>query len=401
MLRYDHVDGPIELALEFESASARESFLSTNGALLHDMAMTAADPRCDDALLHVALQGSLLWLACIRRLDGKWRGQIIARELERSTDPTSPPLAVKNFLAGPREKQSRKVIHFLKDGEAGLGLPESFPLFLEADLAAAGHERRAVIKVDRSASWFLFIPIEQLAIAQVNRPVAWFVEWVATDKSFQTVLAERVELHRGLQDAECLLRHTVVILNTYEKADFTAEILELTDRAENLLGLLADVPFQIDGGEEELTLRVLRNPGLEELEAALRDPRTRFLLADFHTEEGVWHLGGGKGSFDLNRFEPGSLSHIQLFQVYHCHSMRNPSADCFHGSAVERLLRAGARRVEGSPFIENYVSYLERLVSFVSGHPALNFVMKLQAAVQGLDLARLLEKFSSRSIANN
>ena len=397
MLRHEHIDGGFKLGLEFESSEVRDRFLSGYCELLQDLSKTAADPQCDDALLHVSSLDSRLWIVCVHRMDGEWTGQVFARKNEAGIGAGSSPPVVTTFLAEPRETQCKEVLQFLTDEASGLGLPVSFPLLQEAELVAAGSDRRILVKVDPTASWFLFVPIEQLAILKAAKSVGWTVEWVATAKTFRTTLSERIELHKGIEDAEGLLRHTVVILNTYEKADFTAQILELTDRVESLLGLLTGVPFQIDGAEKELALRVVRNPGASELEAILRDPQTRFLLADFHTEKGQWQLGASKGSFDLNAFEEGSLSHIQLIQVFHCHSMLNPSASSFYGSAVDTLLRAGARRVEGSPFIENYVSYITRLVSFVSGHPALNFVMGIQASLKGLDLAVLLENISAKS----
>jgi hypothetical protein len=388
------VHGPeLEMALAFETESFALIFRAQHAAIVTDLALACSDPGSGDAFLWLGTDRSSLWLLCVTRHDSLWEGQAIERPYVDFLDVRTAPSAIREFRRRPNREQAKRVLEFLRDKTQGLGLSRTFPLFTEAEAVIAGQERRLTVKLEPGCEWFVLVPIEYLATSRLNRPVAWHVEWIATAKTFVRNLQERNQIANEISDLPIFLRHAVVILNTYRIAGFDERLIRATERVSTLLSLLKNVNVQIGGQIESFSLRAFLNPTATEIGAILHDPSTWFVLADFHVENGTWQLGDEHGEFPVKSLASDSLRHVRLLRIFHCNSMLDHAGGTgFQDSIVSVLLRAGAMRVEGSPFVENYIVFLRQLVRFIVNHPSLRVVLLGQSMAQEADLDRLFNE---------
>jgi hypothetical protein len=202
--------------------------------------------------------------------------------------------------------------------------------------------------------------------------------WIVTERTFCEVIQNRKDLVALLEDAESLIRGTVVVLNTYQhfrEAPDAELVAAGTSTAETILAQLQDVPFP----EETLSLRWLKNPSRDELTESLLNRQTRAFIANFESGEGQWELGESAMPsdgpyFDLAPFQD-QLSHIQLMRVFHCHSLFSPFvAATFPAIGMKpadrttiarQLLFTQAQFVEGATMEETYLEFIAFLFQFL------------------------------------
>jgi len=376
-----------EILLAFESPASRNWFVEAHISRLMDLTAVCDDAGSGDAFLWLLADVEHLWLLNVARRNNKWAGVVLKRKRINLADSVT----MKAFMRRPTDENARNVIYLLVDMESGLELPKSLPLFAELATWARSTPPRLTIKLEPGCEWFLFVPLDHVSVDGRANEVSWAVEWVVTAKSLTRNHLERKQMVHELSELRTLLRHTVLVINTYPH--FEERWLEATGRVRALLRYLCDVEIQVGREFETHSLRVLVNPAAAEIEQMLRDPNTWYVFAAFHVESGVWQLGGDGGRFPLDQFEKGSLAHIRLMRVYHCNSLFDPANPmAIHDSIAGVLLRAGAARAEGSAFVENFPAFLRAVVGFVAEHPSLRLVLEQQLACEGSDLSQLLSQ---------
>jgi hypothetical protein len=249
--------------------------------------------------------------------------------------------------------------------------------------------RMLLVKVDEGQSWLLRVPLPLF----IRRSMPGFeayesIQWIVTDRTFAQVVGYRRDLIALLEDAESLIRGTVVVLNTYPhlRQALDAELVVAgTTVAETILGQLQNVPFP-DG---QVSLRWLKNPGHDALTEALLNPDTRVFIADFESGSGEWELGESATRSEDEYFDLAPLhdrlSHIKLMRVFHCYSIFSPAAGATIGmkpadrsTIARQLLLAHAQFVEGATMKESYLEFLAFLFQFLMCG-SLNFILRGRA----------------------
>ena len=344
------VGSQCSIRIAFEDEPSLQAFVDDCWTVLVDIATTAAS-ESSGVLAWVGKRGANLWFLSIKCSDlGAWHGMAALRRVQTSALEivSSEPFAA--FARFPTRANARHVFDFVTSSESGLRIPAGFPTFQPLGIAPSASLVRATIKIDRGNEWFLLMPIE------IEGRVS--ADWITTGKTFIRASAERRQVERELSDLANVLKHTVVIINTYPH--FDEGCAEATRAVVEILKLLEHVDLQPNDGVGGL--RWYLNPASSTVERILRDEATRYVVADFHVEDGRWHTGGG-GTVSVESFLPGALAHVRLLRVFHCNSVFDPARlDSLGDSIASNLLRAGAGRVEGSCLRESYVSFLEEVV---------------------------------------
>ena len=363
------------LALRFEEETVLQSFLARCEGAFVDMLLASVICRqTEDYLwiepdlqgcfwvLAVCFGGSAPYSALVRRgpIDAEDLLTAFSDHAETYGDPTR--YAPRRFAeAGYR---------FLKDG---LGLPEDFPLFTGSPDAV--RDRRLTVRAPRSERWPLLIPFDEFSRhGGLGGFVAYqSVSWITTGKSFVQNAIESMHLSVVFDDPVSFLPNAVFIINDYDEFYLhepdAGTVREATRLALDVLSLFEEI--RVSGGEV-IRLRYHYNPSAATTIGVLRDLRTRYLIANFHTESGRWKVGGctaGASRPDvlLDGLPAGVLSHIRLMRVYHCQSIGLLGLGGAGPSLVDTLLDLGALRVDGSPMQEDYLDFLHAVLQILCG----------------------------------
>ena len=388
------LQGDSQFALRFEDEGALGDFLANEMPTLADLASYCGSERPGETVLYATGNDTHIWLSCVYEDKHRWLGCAVRRprfEDESDGVPAWPEIA--SFCASPNERRANKLWDRLVDSSRGLALPPDFPALM-AELPSAGYERRMTVKLGPSVQWLVLMPFDLIARRRAG-PMACIkeIEWIVTTKSLVKSAAERAEMIRDLSDVACLISHTVVILNDYGHHD--ADCHRATWLMTEILSLLSRVDLQLGGHIEAKTLRCIRNPTAGQLKAVLRSADTWYLFAGFHVEDGCWQLGGDGGTFAFDWLADGDLSHIRMLRAYHCNSVFDPEQPVFSGHSINaRLLRAGARRVEGSTLRETHFTYIAHLLAVLCSSPGMQLLLHGASMERGKDLPAMLNDLS-------
>lgn len=303
---------------------------------------------------------------------GYWEGMLTKCSRQPSLDVDFWIMASER---DKRKQAARKLFNSLIDKE-GLRLPKSFPFCSNALIPSQSRHRQLTIKVHPSELWFLLFPIDHFCQFEYGRFSLYKgVEWIITaEKTFIQNMYERMWIHDELQDIKNFLKHSVIILNTYQHFDQEPVVKEKWSQGTNLLTGLLSLLENVEIEGEVVSLRWYLNPDEDDIRSELRNTNTWYFLADFHAENGKWQTGKGKWiSFDS--LEKGTLSHIRLMRVFHCHSLGPADISGSHTPIVARLLDAGARRVEGNIMEESYLDHLCSLLGLLCQAEGLELIL--------------------------
>ncbi|MFX0198577.1 MAG: hypothetical protein ACFFCW_20850 [Candidatus Hodarchaeota archaeon] len=294
-----------------------------------------------------------------------------------------------------RKLAARRLFNSLTEKE-GLSLPNNFP-FCSYNLTSSKPRcRQLTIKINPSELWFLSFPIDHFCRFKYGGFSPYKeVEWIITaDKTFVQNIYERIQIRNELRDIRNFLKHSVIILNTYQFFDKEPIVKEKwregTELVKEILSLFQDI--KVD--EEILSLRWHLNPGKGKVSSELLDSKTWYFFGDFHTENGKWQCGKDEWmSFDS--FQKGTLYHIRLMRVFHCHSIGKIDVCGIHPSVVPSLLSAGAMRAEGSIMEENYLDYLCSLLSLSIQTQGLRPVLLGKCLEKKIDFNNIIKRTES------
>ena len=341
-----------------------------------------------------------VWIFGIVWSNEYWEGMLVERK-RLDTLPTD------YFLTAERDKKEHATELFLllKSKEEGLGLPDSFPFCSDGLILNLLRHRQLTIKVHPSELWFLLFPIDHFCRFQYGQFSSYKeVEWIVTSKSFIQNTYERFQIQKELSDIEKLLKHSVVIINTYPYFDSLPEAREKcregTAFVVEILNHFQDIEFDTEEGLEVLSLHWYLNPTKDKIFQLLRDDDIWYFFADFHVKNGMWQLGLGPSDstsieFSLNSLKEDDLKHIRLMRVFHCHSVFDPYDSTGEASITRLLLDAGALRVEGSMMDEDYFDYLCSLLYLFCHGEGLQFILMGQCLEKGINFSDTLKRVNN------
>ena len=337
--------------------------------------------------------------------DETWEGMLV--------EATRQPNLARDFWLLDTEEGERyrrsfaRQLHNSLTHRSGLGLPADFPIFSYKFACNDPHTRQLTIKVDPSELWFLLLPIDHFCRYQYPGFSQYReVEWIITrEKTFIQNTLERWSIHEGLRDVRNFLNHSVIVLNTYSHFYQEAAIRESVEEGTNLVIEILSLLQNVQVEHEVTSIRWYLNPTRDEIIQELLNHYTRYFFANFHAENGVWQTGEGRRASWLKEpiiqlecgwdfLKEGSLSHISLMRVFHCHSLIDPYVTGVHPSIVVLLLHAGARRVEGSVMEENYLDYLCSLLHLFSQPKGLNLVLMGKCLERGVDFIQTMRRIN-------
>ena len=383
-----------DLAIAFEAPEMLAAFVHSHWVELLDLAVANATRLApDEDLLWVGGDKLRSWVLFFTTSNAGRLAEVVSRPpFVDFSDGLYRRLDLSNFVDSPGASAAQHVFEVFRDSHDGLALPETFPLLLPGDTSSSTEAKRLVIKLQRSAFWFLKVPMDYFAQHKGFGRISSYaeIEWVVTGKSLCRVAQERANITRELSNLSNLLRHSVFIINTY--SHFDEQCTTATEPELEVLRLFDSVNVQEGGAIETLHLRYFFNPGVDEVEEILKDPDTWFVFADFHVECSTWALGVTQGLFDLECFERNSLSHVRLMRIYHCNSIFDSyDPEALGETIVNKLLSAGATRVEGSVVKENYLSFLREVVRILLGTSGARPIVAGQCLVEGKSFKDLIQ----------
>jgi hypothetical protein len=386
----------LEIRLVSQSGSWSR-FLGTHFSRLVDLVLARVLLRLEqeDFLLVQPSAPGKVWILSLMSGDGGLKGQLVERDVPPTIDTSS-------LIENEADQRS--------------ALEELFAVFKEwlgddfsraASKASAG-KKLLSIKVDSAALWFLRFPLSAFCHLGYGGLAAYRdVEWIVTEKGFLRSCHERMVAEKELLDLSSVVRHSVVILNEYQKHD-SKLCKSGTDLVVQLLSSLQGV--QLHTGTT--SLRWYRNPSGPQVRGILLEPETHYFFADFESSGGQWEPGQGEyQSWDRGRSQQrliseGSpdqegitfegldhrLQHVRLMRVFHCNSIFDPymvlidgrePAD--HHSIVRRLLDCGVQRVEGGMTEESYCDYLCSLIYLFYRAEHFRFALRFKLLEGGID----------------
>jgi hypothetical protein len=251
-----------------------------------------------------------------------------------------------------------------------------FAAWSRSTIEPGAGERILLVKVDEWQSWFLRVPLTLFVRRSLSGLDSYeSLSWIVTDRTFADVIQNRSDLIALFEDAEALIRGTVVAINTYPHLRLNADaelVATGTLTAETILGQLQNVPFP-DG---KVSLRWLKNPSRDEVTEALLNTETKVFVANLETGSGEWELGESPARSEEEYFDlaplQNRLSHIKLMRVFHCNSIFSRFGAATTGmkpadrsTVVRQLLLTGAQFVEGATMQEPYLEFLAFLFQFL------------------------------------
>lgn len=387
----------ITFVVHFESAALAGEFERAHFTDLLDLTLACVHDDSGHGILWAAANDSRLWLLSGARRGDHWQAFVIARHPANLLREEPAADRLRKFLKCPVLGYARPVLELLEDETIGLGLPRMLPLF-EAISTQMGARPRLTVKLSANCEWLLLFPLEFMSAQSSQFQAAWDIEWIATAKSCTRNVRERQRISAELADLPTLLAHTAIILNPdyphFRQEHGYARWSQITEHVLSMLSFLQAVDIQVGSAYQRHCLRVLISPDAQTVERVLRDSNTWYVIANFHVENGRWMVGE-QVPFTLDRFAPGSLAHLRLLRIYHCHSMfvTGDHPELWQ-SVVGTLLRAGAMRVEGSAFYESYSAFLRQLVRLLTSEHGLRPIVDWQCYAAGIDWAKLLKELA-------
>lgn len=266
------------------------------------------------------------------------------------------------------------------------------------------------VKVHGNEHWFMRFPLPmfvQMELGSFARHAS--CQWIVTPRTFAEVAARQKDAESRLSNTWEFLRHSRVLINTYQAHAGAANARQLQaalDLVVRLLGYLQRVSL-LEGGE--VSLRWSQNPSPQEVLDTLLDGTTRFVFANFEARGGVWTTGdstagaAAPGVVDVGSLK-GRLAHVLLLRVFHCHSLFSP----FRGeedpvsarTLGHALLESGALFVEGSITEEPQMGYYCTLLHTLLGRNDIRMLLYLQAMQGGLDYGETMEE-ANRILVDN
>ena len=345
----------------------------------------------------------LAWILGIVRNTQSYRGMLVKRKI--------PLLNPDYFLSGIHDRENRaEELH----GSFKSWLGSDFPFCSESVESA---HQLLTVKVNPGSTWFLLFPLSHFCqfkygyFKRCQEP-----EWIVTNKNFVQNTLERLQMEKELNNAEMILRHSTIILNTY--SHWESKVVDTAqtglDLMMEILVCFKDVCFQVF---EPIFLRWYINPTYNDVFNELINPDTWYFFADFHVNDGSWQIGDGKKhSWMSQRISDSNnekkfihlndgldLSHKRLMRVFHCESVfeagtyyTNGSEPADAHSIARRLLDYGAKRVEGGMTTESFFDYLCSLFDLLCKDQGLGPVLQAKCLESGSkyhDLIRRVNQF--------
>jgi len=400
------VHGPHRMNISAEKSIDCRGFVNSNLAQLVGLVLGTLVSRGEEDFLWVGPKSAEnVWILGLVWDDRnrEWEGML-------AEGSRQPDLARDFWILDTEEDKehrrsfARQLYSSLTD-RSGLRLPAGFPFCSDKTISNDSGTRQLTVKVDPSELWFLLFPIDHFCRFRYARFSLYReVEWIMTrQKTFIQNTLERSSIREELRDVRNFLNHSVIVLNTYshfyQEPTIRESVEEGTNLVTEILSLLQDVTVE----DEVASLRWYLNPTRNEIIQELLDRDTRYFFANFHAEKGEWQTGDGKRGCwsedpmiqregDRDFLKKGSLSHIRLMRVFHCHSVIDPYATGIHPSIGVSLLHAGARRVEGSIMEENYLDYLCSLLHVMSQPQGLNIVLMGKCLERSKDFTQTMRR---------
>lgn len=315
----------------------------------------------------------------------------------------SPPLEIPgDFFLAPEDAYGRNLYRLLFDESNGLGLPPDFPI-LGTNNHFIQDGSYLQIRINPRNDWFLAFPLNYFHCQGYSPDLSTFtsLEWIFTEKNFLQNTYERNVIRRDLGDPHTFLKHSAIVVNEYPHFRSTNESSLNIDNGVEILRDIAhlckDVELTSVQDNEILSLRYLSNPSLLQLIDLLEDSSIKYIFADFHVDQGSWVLGSlcdSPESFNvpMNLLYNKDLSHIRLMRLFHCRSVFDPYLPKDTPSIVERLLAAGAMRVEGSMLQEHFIHYLCSLIHMFLHPQGLQTILMIKSLEIGVDFSILINR---------
>ena len=355
----------------------------------------------DFLLVEPSTAGKIWVLSVMNDGDSALQGQLVER------DP--PPSIEINALVEAAD-QRRDLEELFVTFKAWLG--DDFSMVSgKADVK----KKLLSIKVHSDALWFLRFPVSAFCHLGYGGLAAYQdVEWIVTEKGFLQSCHERMLTERELLDLTSVMKHTVVILNEYQR--HSSKLCKTgTKLVVDLLSCLQDVEFQTGNA----SLRWYCNPSAAQVKEILLDQQTYYFFGDFEARKGQWELGEGEyrswdqslpqepraseglpdhRDFTFEGFDR-RLQHIRLMRVFHCNSIFDPSkvpidarepAD--RHSIVRLLLDYGVQRVEGGMTEESYCDYLCSLIYLFYQAEHFRFALRFKLVEHGIHPNEMTER---------
>jgi len=397
--------GRMEIALESEEQWLR--FVNGKLAGLAELlASTVYGEDQEDLLWVEKSDGDLFWIFGLLHTDRGWTGVLVERRDPETKNESS--LFFGAHDENERKREAGDLFELLEETLAGEEDSEEFCLLTRKPYLDNTPKRELTIKLHRDALWFRFFPIDYFCASVCSNYGTlhryWRVHWIVTEGSFPANTVQRRLLQSELSNLCTFLRHSIVILNVYPMV-WRAKLLERAKRGTDLVGevlsLFENVDITTDGNQETLSLKWYVDPGKEQVCQLLRDPNTRYVFGDFHVEskeeEDVWVIPGtkeGRGSefINVSDFKDKDLSHIRLMKLFHCRSVYDFYESEKQKSIVDKLLCAGAQRVEGSIVDAPYLPHVCSLLRILTSEEGYGLVSMGQCLAREVDYFKLKQR---------
>ena len=268
--------------------------------------------------------------------------------------------------------------------------------------------RKLTVKVNITELWFLFFPLDFFCEKkEFSRFVIYSeIEWLITkNKSFIQNTCQRIMISGEMLNAENFIKHSVIILNLYphwfNDIDIGNKCLKGTWLLQKVLFLLSDLNIR----NENISLRWYINPSVNIITNELKNSKTKYFFADFHTNNGIWQKGVEypkkweeniepleNNDIDID-FDFDDLKHIRLLRIFHCNTVIDNQ--CEPGIAI-KLLNTGAFRVLGGITQTNYLDYCTSLIKILFSRGGLYPYLLLKCFEYGInynDLNAMVDDF--------
>lgn len=364
-----------KICIKTENPQDWRKFLSSNLLQLIGLIFATLIAEEKEDFLWIEKSNSRkVWILSLIWNRNYWEGMLVERLRLRPSDLNNTFW----FNGENKEQYANELFNFLKDKEKGIGLPPDFPFFSDGLISdQQKHTKQLTIKVHPSELWFLLFPIDYFCRFENYGQFLLYkeVEWMLTlKKSFIQNICQRLVMQNELKNAENFLKHGVIILNIYPKEPSWGKNKRKWQKGTALVKRLMSLCQNVKINDKILSLRWYLNPVKDEIFSELLNNDTKYLFADFHTNQGKWQIGtGGRKTWEnLSKapqktkddsleltFKQGDLVHIRLARIFQCHSVITLDSTRVYPRSINfSLLNAGVWRVEGSIIEESYMDYL-------------------------------------------
>jgi len=259
----------------------------------------------------------------------------------------------------PEHQRSVAKLFRFVGSDNGLALDIRFPLLCKLDGTTTG--RSLVIDYSAADEYIQLVPYSYFSHYKLGAFSSYTrMEYISSPIDFFTHALQWEEIERKGGNAVTFIQHTLIIINIYPHFEMERpemlEARESLDQLKKVKALLSD----IQAGDDDISLRLCINPPRDYILKEFSSKDTWFLLACFHTENGLWQMPDGNSQGFFDEVLSLELKHILLMRIFHCESLISKGG---RKSIVEELRSKGINRVEGSIAIEDVRVYLECLLT--------------------------------------